>query len=159
MMKPDGRKNVRRSRLAASVDVRSDAKGYIVDGTAGNILPHRHRLTIPSNPYTIQALTFRPPAIMPIATPRPLTQGQSDVSLDLVQPYSNFPLKVTGPTVWKAEDFRSKPDLWKKQWSAEQIRDLEQAYDLFKESGKPITSITKVSLFEGERKPVFGMRY
>ncbi|KAG7530333.1 hypothetical protein FFLO_05105 [Filobasidium floriforme] len=80
---------------------------------------------------------------MPIATPRPLTQGQSDVSLDLVQPYSNFPLKVTGPTVWKAEDFRSKPDLWKKQWSAEQIRDLEQAYDRFKESGKPITSITK----------------
>jgi hypothetical protein len=96
---------------------------------------------------------------MPIATPRPLTQGQSDVSLDLVQPYSNFPLKVTGPTVWKAEDFRSKPDLWKKRWSAEQIRDLEQAYDRFKESGKPITSITKVSLFEEERKPEVEMRF
>jgi hypothetical protein len=60
MMKPFGRKNARRSRLAASVDVRSDAKEYIVDRTAGNILPHRDKLTIPSNPYTIQALTFRP---------------------------------------------------------------------------------------------------
>jgi hypothetical protein len=116
-------------------------------------------VTITSNPYTIQALTFRPPAIMPIATPRPLTQGQSDVSLDLVQPYSNFPLKVTGPTVWKAEDFRSKPDLWKKQWSEEQIRDLEQAYVRFKESGKPITSITKVSLFEEEGKAEVETRY
>jgi len=83
---------------------------------------------------------------MPIATPRPLTQGQSDVLFDLVQPYSNFPRKIAGPTVWKADDFRSKPDLWKKQWSDEQIADLQHAYDRFKASGKPITSISKVSL-------------
>jgi hypothetical protein len=81
---------------------------------------------------------------MPIALPRPRTQGQHDVVFDLVAPYEQFPRKVTGPTVWRAEDFRAKPELWKERWSDEQIADLERAYESFQGSGRPITAISKV---------------
>ena len=83
---------------------------------------------------------------MPIALPRPRTSGQHDVVFDLVPPYSAFPQKVTGPTVWQAEDFRAKPELWKEQWTPEQIDDLERAYDSFRDSGRPITAISKVRI-------------
>lgn len=83
---------------------------------------------------------------MPIALPRPRTQGQHDVVFDLIPPYTTFPQKINGQTVWQAEDFRAKPELWKEQWTAEQIADLERAYQTFQESGRPITAITKVRI-------------
>jgi hypothetical protein len=93
---------------------------------------------------------------MPIATPRPRTQGQHDVVLDLVPPYSAFPQKVTGLTVWQAEDFRAKPELWKEQWTVDQIADLERAYESFRETGRPITAISKVRSSPGRMIQVEG---
>jgi hypothetical protein len=81
---------------------------------------------------------------MPIAIPPSITQGQKDVSFDLVQPYSSFPRKVVGPTVWQAQEFRDDPERWQHQWSSDQIQDLEQAYESFRVSGKPLTSVSKV---------------
>jgi len=72
------------------------------------------------------------------------TSGQHDVQFDLVQPYQHFPKKITGPTVWEADDFRSHPERWLKKWTAEHIQELEEAYDSFAQSKLPITAITKV---------------
>jgi hypothetical protein len=86
---------------------------------------------------------------MPIAT-QPfhtvLSAGQTEPVAELIQPFSKFPVQVTGPTVWKAEDYRQNPELWQKTWSAEQISDLETAFEAFEKSGKPLTAISKVSL-------------
>jgi hypothetical protein len=81
-----------------------------------------------------------------VAVLRPRTQGQHDVLFDKVQPYTAFPKVVKGPTVWQAEQFRSRRDLWTKRWSPEHIHELEEAYSMFKASRLPITAITKVCL-------------
>ena len=75
----------------------------------------------------------------------PRTQGQHDVLQHLVPPYSQFPKRVDGPTVWNADEFRAQPERWQKRWSAEHIRELDEAYEGFKRSGLPITAITRVS--------------
>lgn len=72
------------------------------------------------------------------------SQGQHDVLFDLVRPYGDFPREVSGPTVWRAEEFRERPGLWTKAWSEEHIKELEQAYDQFVQQDLPITLITKV---------------
>jgi hypothetical protein len=73
-----------------------------------------------------------------------LTAGQNEPILSLIQPFSAFPEKIEGPTVWRKEEFVSNPERWQKRWSNEQIRDLEQAFDAFEKSGKPLTDISKV---------------
>jgi hypothetical protein len=73
------------------------------------------------------------------------TAGQHEPVPELIQPYSAFPKKVTGPTVWQAEEFRAQPERWQRKWTLELIQDLEDAYAAFEKSGKPITAITKVS--------------
>ncbi len=85
---------------------------------------------------------------MPISIPSShaaLSAGQTEPIPELIQPFSNFPIEVTGPTVWKAEDYRANPELWQRRWSAEQVADLESAFDSFERSGKPLTAISKVS--------------
>lgn len=74
------------------------------------------------------------------------TQGQHDVLFDEVAPYSAFPKRIDGPTVWKAEDLRAHPERWTRQWSDEQIQDLEDAYDAFKQRDLPLTAIDKVRM-------------
>ncbi|KAJ9098494.1 hypothetical protein QFC19_006362 [Naganishia cerealis] len=80
---------------------------------------------------------------MPIALPKELTAGQTEPVPELLQPYENFPKKITGPTVWQAEDFRSRPDLWQRQWTPELIQQLEEAFDKFEASGKTLPEINK----------------
>jgi hypothetical protein len=82
---------------------------------------------------------------MPIALPKELTSGQQEPVPELLQPYENFPKKISGPTVWQAEDFRSRPDLWQRQWTPELIQQLEEAFDKFEATGKTLPEINKVS--------------
>lgn len=82
---------------------------------------------------------------MPIALPKVLTSGQLEPVTELLQPYENFPKKISGPTVWRAEDFRSRPDLWQRQWTPELVQQLEEAFDLFEATGKTLPDINKVS--------------
>ncbi|KAJ9119630.1 hypothetical protein QFC22_003339 [Naganishia vaughanmartiniae] len=82
---------------------------------------------------------------MPIALSKELTSGQQEPVSDLLQPYQNFPKKISGPTVWHAEDFRSRPDLWQRQWTPELIQQLEEAFDKFEATGKTLPDINKVT--------------
>ncbi|KAJ6151414.1 hypothetical protein N7470_007011 [Penicillium chermesinum] len=40
------------------------------------------------------------------------TSGQHAPIYDKVWPYSKFPKRQTGPTLWKAEDYRDNPEKW-----------------------------------------------
>ncbi|KAJ9094484.1 hypothetical protein QFC21_006023 [Naganishia friedmannii] len=80
---------------------------------------------------------------MPIALPKELTSGQQEPLPELLQPYEKFPTKISGPTVWRAEDFRSRPDLWQRQWTPELIQQLEEAFDKFEVTGKTLPDNNK----------------
>jgi hypothetical protein len=82
---------------------------------------------------------------MPIALPKQLTAGQLEPVGDLIQPYENFPKKISGPTVWAADEFRSRPDLWQREWTPELIAQLERAFEEFEASGKTLPEINRVS--------------
>ena len=81
---------------------------------------------------------------MPIALPKQLTAGQLEPLPELIAPYEEFPRKITGPTVWLADEFREKPDLWQRTWTPDLIAQLERAFDAFKASGKTLPEINKV---------------
>ncbi|WWC70478.1 uncharacterized protein I206_104429 [Kwoniella pini CBS 10737] len=72
-----------------------------------------------------------------------LTSGQHEPVESLVQAYSSFPREVTGPTVWRREEYIDHPDLWKKTWTAEQIKDLETSYEGFLKTGLDLPQITR----------------
>ncbi|WWD17576.1 hypothetical protein CI109_102017 [Kwoniella shandongensis] len=72
-----------------------------------------------------------------------LTSGQHEPIPELVQPYSAFPTEITGRTVWKREDFVQNPDLWKRVWSQDQIKELEEAYERFEKTGLGLPDITR----------------
>lgn len=82
---------------------------------------------------------------MPIALPKQLTAGQLEPVPELIQPYENFPKKISGPTVWEADKFRARPDLWQRSWTPELIAQLERAFDDFEASGKTLPEINQVS--------------
>lgn len=82
---------------------------------------------------------------MTIALTQRLTAGQLEPVPELIQPYEDFPKKITGPTVWSAEDFRSRPDLWQRGWTPELIHQLEEAFDKFEASGKTLPEINRVN--------------
>lgn len=72
------------------------------------------------------------------------TSGQQAPIYSLVQPYENFPKEITGPTVWKAEEFRANPERWTHHFTEEEVAEINSAADRFIESGIPLTGITKV---------------
>ena len=74
------------------------------------------------------------------------TSGQHNPIYDLIRPYSEFPKEISGPTVWKAEDYRNNPERWTHGFSDEEIAELGAAADAFIASGTPLTGMAK-SLF------------
>ena len=72
------------------------------------------------------------------------TRGQAEPIYELLQPYEKYPQEITGPTVWKAEDYRDNPERWTHQFSDAEIEELSKAADDFISSGVPLTGITKV---------------
>lgn len=71
------------------------------------------------------------------------TTGQHPPIYDLVYPYSAFPKRIEGPTVWKAEDYANSPERWVHQFSDAEIKEISDAADKFIVSGMPLTGITK----------------
>lgn len=74
------------------------------------------------------------------------TTGQHPPLYDLVRPFSDFPKEITGPTVWKAEDFQNCPEKWTHWFTDEELAELSNAADAFMAAGTPLTGITKVRL-------------
>lgn len=73
------------------------------------------------------------------------TTGQHPPLYDHLQPFDQFPRQITGPTVWKPEDYRDNPEKWTHTFTAEQIEELSAAADGFLAAKIPLTGITKVS--------------
>lgn len=71
------------------------------------------------------------------------TSGQHPPIYSRLPPYTAFPKEISGPTVWKAEDYRENPERWTHVFSSEEIAELGKAADDFMSSGIPLTGITK----------------
>jgi len=71
------------------------------------------------------------------------TSGQHPPVYSRLRPYPNFPKHITGPTVWRAEDYRDHPERWTHVFSEEEIAELGGAADDFLASGVPLTGITR----------------
>lgn len=72
------------------------------------------------------------------------TSGQHPPIYSLVRSYADFPKTLTGPTVWKAEDYRENPELWTHHFTAEDIVEISDAADQFTQTGTSLTGISKV---------------
>lgn len=75
------------------------------------------------------------------------TSGQHPPVYSRVRPYADFPKGHTGPTVWKAEDYRENPELWTHRFSDDEIKEIGEAADQFIQKQVPLTGISKVSCF------------
>ncbi|TKA27306.1 hypothetical protein B0A54_16706 [Friedmanniomyces endolithicus] len=71
------------------------------------------------------------------------TSGQHPPVYARLRPYADFPKQITGPTVWRAEDYRDHPERWTHVFSDEEITELSGAADNFLASGVPLTGITR----------------
>ncbi|KAK4990641.1 hypothetical protein LTR50_002341 [Elasticomyces elasticus] len=71
------------------------------------------------------------------------TSGQTEPLYDLLKPYEEFPQQITGPTVWKAEDYKNNPERWTHAFNDEEIAELSEAADAFIASGTPLTGISQ----------------
>lgn len=72
------------------------------------------------------------------------TSGQCPPTYEQLVPYEEFPKEITGPTVWKKEDYENNPERWVHRFSEEEVTELSKAADDFLASGTPMTGITKV---------------
>lgn len=71
------------------------------------------------------------------------TSGQHNPIYSSLRPYVDFPVESTGPTVWKKEDYQTRPERWQHVFSRAGIEELSNAADEFIGSGVPLTGITK----------------
>lgn len=96
--------------------------------------------TTPAAPHTLSGTPTVSKAIFPDGLK---TSGQHGPIYSRLRPYSEFPKEISGPTVWKAEDYQNNPERWTHVFSDEEIAELSKAADDFIASGTPLTGITK----------------
>lgn len=72
------------------------------------------------------------------------TSGQHNPIYAQLTPPSQFPKEISGPTVWKAEDYRDHPERWTHVFSKEEIAELGDAADEFMRRGWKLTAMAKV---------------
>lgn len=71
------------------------------------------------------------------------TSGQHAPIPSQIKPYSAFPKTITGPTVWKASDYKNNPERWTHVFSDAENAEIGAAADKFLASGTPLTGISK----------------
>jgi hypothetical protein len=72
------------------------------------------------------------------------TSGQFDPNYDQIKQYNEFPIEITGPTVWEAADYANNLERWTHRFSEEEVEEMSNAADAFIASDTPLTGITKV---------------
>lgn len=72
------------------------------------------------------------------------TSGQTHPQYDLLKPYESFPKEISGPTVWKSEEYQNNPERWVHRFSDDEVKEMSDSADAFLSSGTPLTGITKV---------------
>ncbi|KAI9926712.1 hypothetical protein ASPWEDRAFT_55161 [Aspergillus wentii DTO 134E9] len=71
------------------------------------------------------------------------TTGQHPPLYDHIHPFDEFPRQISGPTVWKPEDYRENPEKWTHVFSADEVEELSVAADNFLAAKIPLTGISK----------------
>ncbi|KAE8373325.1 hypothetical protein BDV26DRAFT_70443 [Aspergillus bertholletiae] len=90
------------------------------------------------------ALTQAPVAIPLDVFPDGLkTTGQHAPLYDLIKPFDQFPKEISGPTVWKAEEYRDAPERWTHRFTPEEVAELSATADQFLANKVPLTGISK----------------
>ena len=98
-------------------------------------------------------LTDIQPSVSPTLDGHPLreifpdgikTSGQHDPVYSQLRPYEEFPTEITGPTLWKAEEYKDNPERWTHQFTEEEIAEMSEAADKFKAAAMPLTGISRV---------------
>ena len=99
------------------------------------------------------ALTETPQPVVPFTYDKPSknifpdgikTSGQLSPNSDQIRSYNDFPKEITGPTVWKSEDYTDNPERWTHRFSEDEVKEMGAAADAFMASGTPLTGISKV---------------
>lgn len=72
------------------------------------------------------------------------TSGQHAPSYDELRSFEEFPDLITGPTVWKSEDYQAYPERWTHVLTEAEIDEISVAADKFKVSKTPLIDISKV---------------
>ena len=85
------------------------------------------------------------------------TSGQHNPIYSQLTPPSKFPKEISGPTVWKAEDYRDNPERWTHVFSEEEIAELGGAADEFIASGRTLTAMAKVGVYALSFLSFFGI--
>ncbi|KAL4921518.1 hypothetical protein BDW62DRAFT_198085 [Aspergillus aurantiobrunneus] len=89
-------------------------------------------------------LTQTPTALPLDAFPDGLkTTGQHPPLYEELHPFEEFPKSISGPTLWKAEDYKDTPQKWTHRFSAEEIAELSATADAFLAAKTPLTGISK----------------
>ena len=73
------------------------------------------------------------------------TSGQQSPLYEDLRPYDEFPEEITGPTLWKAEDYKNNPERWTHYFTEKEIAEMSDAAEKFRAAGIPLTGISKVS--------------
>lgn len=74
------------------------------------------------------------------------TSGQHPPLYHQLSPYQDFPHDIAGPTVWDADDYKNNPERWTHWFTDEEIAEMSEAADEFRNAGIPLTGISKVAL-------------
>lgn len=84
------------------------------------------------------------------------TSGQHNPIYEILKSYSDYPKEISGPTVWKAEDYRNNSERWTHVFSDEEIAELGKASDDFIASGTPLTGMRRDLFSLPKLGPFFG---
>lgn len=71
------------------------------------------------------------------------TSGQHNPIYSLLPSYKDFPLEITGQTVWEAQDYQNNPERWTHIFSDDEITELSKAADDFIAAGTPLTGMRR----------------
>lgn len=71
------------------------------------------------------------------------TSGQLEPIYEKLRSYEDYPKSISGPTVWKAEDYRDSPERWVHRFTAAEAAELGAAADAFIQAGTPLTGISQ----------------
>jgi hypothetical protein len=71
------------------------------------------------------------------------TSGQHNPIYNRLRPYSVYPKEISGPTVWKAEDYKNNAERWTHVFSDEEIAELSKASDDFIAAGTILTGMKR----------------
>ncbi|CAF9922510.1 MAG: hypothetical protein ALECFALPRED_002109 [Alectoria fallacina] len=94
--------------------------------------------TLPNHSPTIQKQV--PRSIFPDGIK---TSGQHPPLTHQLSPYEDFPDEITGATVWDADDYKNNPERWTHWFTEEEVAEMSEAADSFRDAEIPLTGISK----------------